>query len=484
MKDLAEKLVEKFNLTEKDLVIDIASNDGSLLKEFAQHKVRILGVDPACVADIAIKNNIPTIKDFFNEELAEKILRDYGKAKLITGLNVIPHAKELTSLIKGAKLLLDDKGVFLTESHYLADMIEKLQYDEVYHEHLRYFSVTALVNLFNRFGMDVFYVENIATHPGTGGEIRVLACKKGAYPISDSVKSFLEKERDSNLNSHENFDNFRKQVESNRKKLNTIIHEIKSKGHKIIGIGAPAKGTTLLNFCKIDSSKIDYLTEINELKFDKYSPGMHIKILPESKLFEDNPEYALLLSWNLKDYIIPKLREKGYRGKIIIPNPEPGVLEETENIYKSPSQCKKMETEKSDVEVTKIKPAFEDERGKIFDIVDGIQFAHVGIVTTNPGSIRGSHFHKKSEQLNYILKGKFRYLTKDLSKKGSKVKEIILEEGDMINDPALQWHCSEALEESELLFFTKKARKEGGYEDDVFRVPKEEIEDFELEDEE
>ena len=324
MKSLVDRFVNEFKLTDKDLVIDIASNDGALLQEFSKYNVKILGVDPASVADIAIKNGIPTIKDFFDEKLAESILNKYGKAKMITGLSLIPHAKELASIINGIKLLLDDSGIFLAESHYIVDMIEKLQYDAIYHEHLRYYSVTALVNLFNRFDMDVFYAERIPTH---GGSIRILACKKGAYPISDSVRSLLENEKQINLNSHETFDNFRNRVNNSRNKLRAILYDVKSKGYRIVGIGAPAKGTTLLNFCKIDSGILDYLVETTELKIGKYSPGMHIKILPESKLIEDQPEYALLLPWNIKDDIIPKLRTKGYKGKIIVPNPEPSVIE-------------------------------------------------------------------------------------------------------------------------------------------------------------
>lgn len=460
MKALAEKFSKILDLQENNLVIDIASNDGALLQEFAKRNVKILGVDPASVAEIAIKKGIPTIKDFFNENLAHSILQNYGKAKLITGLSLIPHAKELVSLINGVKILLEDNGVFLTESHYIVDLIEKLQYDAIYHEHLRYYSVTALVNLFKRFDMDVFYAERIPMH---GGEIRILACKKGVYPISDSVRDLLEMEKNTNLNSRETFDNLRKKVNDNKTKLNAILHDIKSKGQRIVGIGAPAKGTTLLNFCKIDSSKLDYLVETSELKLGKYSPGMHIKILPESKLFEDQPEYALLLSWNIKEDIIPKLRENGYNGRIIIPNPEPEVLDAT-----------------WDPRVTSIKPAFEDTRGKIIDIVDGTEFVHAGIVTYRTGAIRGNHYHKKTEQLDYILKGRIRHLSKDLSKKGSKVKEVILKKGDLINNIPLEWHSDEAIEESELLFFTKKARQEGGYEEDVFRVSRQEIENFEL----
>ncbi len=324
MRSLAEWLIKEFKLTKDDLVIDIASNDGSLLKEFTKYDIKVLGVDPASVAKIAIENGIPTIIDFFNEETSRAILQKYGKVKVITGLSLIPHAKELVSIIEGVKLLLEDSGVFLTESHYIMDLIEKLQYDAIYHEHLRYYSLTALVNLFNRFNMDVFHAERIHTH---GGSIRVLVCKKGAYPISNSVKEILEQEEKYNLNSHETFNDFRDRVYENRRKLKKLLHDIKSQGYHIVGIGAPAKGTTLLNFCKIDSSILDYLVETNELKVGKYSPGMHIKILDESVFFKEQPEYALLLPWNIKDDIIPKLRSKGYKGKIIVPNPEPHIVE-------------------------------------------------------------------------------------------------------------------------------------------------------------
>lgn len=320
---LVGRLVKQFSLTENDFVIDIGSNDGTLLEGYTPYKIKVLGVDPSSVAKIAIENSIPTINEFFNENSAKIILEKYGKAKVITGLNVFAHVKELFSLIKGVKLLLDDSGIFINESHYLLDMVQKLQYDEIYHEHLRYYSLEALVNLFNRFDMDVFYAERT---PNQGGSILIFACKKGAYPISDSVTSLLQEEAKYNLNSYEVFDIFRNRVEEARRKLKTLLNEIKNKGYRIIGIGAPAKGTTLLNYCGIDSSILDYLVETNELKIGKYSPGMHIKILGESVIFKDQPEYALILPWNIKDKIVPKLREKGFKGKIIVPNPEPHIV--------------------------------------------------------------------------------------------------------------------------------------------------------------
>lgn len=321
---LVDRLIKQFNLTENDFVIDIGSNDGTLLEGYLPYKVKILGVDPSRVAKIAIENGIPTINEFFNGNSAKIILEKYGRAKVITGLNVFAHVKELFSLIKGVKLLLEDLGVFINESHYLLDMVQKLQYDEIYHEHLRYYSLEALINLFNRFDMDIFYAERT---PNQGGSILIFACKKGAYPISDSVTSILQEETKYNLNSRETFNDFRNRVEETRRKLENLLSEIKTKGHSIVGIGAPAKGTTLLNYCKIDSTILDYLVETNELKVGKYSPGTHIKILDESIIFREKPEYALILSWNIKDKIVPKLRDKGFKGKIIVPNPEPYIFE-------------------------------------------------------------------------------------------------------------------------------------------------------------
>ncbi len=319
---LVDRLVHEFKLTENDFVIDIGSNDGTLLEAYNPYKIKILGTDPSSVAKVAIGKGIPTINAFFNEELAETIIKEHGKAKIITGLNVFAHVKELKSLLNGVNVLLEDSGTFITESHYLLDMIEKLQYDEIYHEHLRYYSIESLINLFKRFNMDVFHAERTNNQ---GGSIIVFACKKGQKNISDSVSSILEVEKDYNLNSHKTFDNFRERVNEIKMKLRNMLYEIKANGNIIVGIGAPAKGTTLLNFCKIDSNILDYLVETNQFKVGKYSPGMHIKILDESTLIKDQPEYALMLPWNIKDNIIPKLREKGYIGKIIIPNPEPTI---------------------------------------------------------------------------------------------------------------------------------------------------------------
>ena len=321
---LVENIVCRFNLSKDDLVIDIGSNDGTLLENYVPYNMRILGIDPSKAADIAIGKNIPTIKAFFNEDTAQKILKENGKAKILTATNVFAHVKELNSFIKGVKLLLDDKGVFVQESGYLRTLIEHLEYDSIYVEHLRYYSLKSLINLFDIFGMDVFDAERIPNH---GGSIRTYSCKKGDFPISENIQKILREEEEFGLHSYELFSRFSEKIEDNRKELRKILFELKSQGKSIVGLGAPAKGNTLLNYCRIGNETIDYLLEKENLKIGRYSPGTHIPVVNEDILFKENPpDVVLLLSWNIKDILIPKIRNKGFKGEIIIPNPRPYIL--------------------------------------------------------------------------------------------------------------------------------------------------------------
>ena len=321
---LVENIVNMFNLSLEDFVIDIGSNDGTLLENYLQYNIKVLGIDPSKAAELAIKKNIPTLLRFFDEDTAKDVLREYGKAKIITATNVFAHVKELDSFMNGVKLLLDDNGVFIEESGYLPDLISKTEYDAIYAEHLRYYSLKPLIHLFDRFGMDVFDAEKITTH---GGSLRVFSCKKGDFPISENVSKLLKEEEMLGYYSREIYDAFTQKVLSNRESLRSILFNMKSQGNTIVGIGAPAKGNTLLNFCKIGRETLDLLLEKENLKVGMYSPGMHIKVVEESVLFDEySHAHALLLSWNLKDIIVPKLREKGFKGKIIVPVPTPHIL--------------------------------------------------------------------------------------------------------------------------------------------------------------
>jgi len=225
--------------------------------------------------------------------------------------------------MKGIKLLLDEKGVFVSESHYLMDLIDKLEYDAIYHEHLRYYGLRQLSILFKKYGIEIFDVERIPTH---GGSLRVYSCFKDSFIIKDSVKKLLKKEDQRKLHSILTLKIFAKAVKENKKKLRKLLLDLKSKNKQIVGVSAPARSCTILNYCEINSKILDYITEKSTLKIGKYTPGTHIPVVDDKKLIEDQPDYALLWSWHLKESIVPKLRKDGFKGEFIIPLPEPIVI--------------------------------------------------------------------------------------------------------------------------------------------------------------
>jgi SAM-dependent methyltransferase len=323
LRKLAGSLAERFKLSSKDLVSEIGSNDGALLEAFLPFKTKILGVDPSDVAEMAVKKGLPTVRDFFNEGLAKKLVKEHGHAKVIASLNTFAHVAELDSLIKGIRHFLTEDGVFVSESHYLLDLITQLQYDFIYHEHSRYYSLKSLVHLFGRFDMDVFDVERIPTHSGS---IRVFACKKGAYPVSKAVTSLLKEEEAAGLGKPETYREFGKKVEAHRKDFVAMLQDLRKKGNRIAGLTFPARAVTLLNFCGIGPETLTYISERSHLKIGKLTPGTHIPVVDEVNLFKEGPEYGLLLSWHIRDEIIPKFKAKGFKGKFIIPLPKPTIV--------------------------------------------------------------------------------------------------------------------------------------------------------------
>ncbi len=322
--DFAFKLCDQFNLSDNDLVIDIASNDGTLLQGFQQKNVKVLGVEPSKVAKIAETNGVPTINDFFDESISEQIISKYGKPKIITATNVIAHVDKLHSMMIGIKNLMDIDSVFISESHYLLDLIEKLEYDTIYHEHLRFYGLSQLVQLFQKYDMDVFDVERIPTH---GGSIRVYSCLSNSFEKSPKVEKILQLEKEKKLSTKETMINFAKKVHENKETLRNLLQNLKLQNKKIVGISAPARSSTILNFCGIDSSLLDFICETSDLKINKFTPGSHIPIKSDQELIEIQPDYALLLSWHLAESIIPKIRKDGFKGQFIVPLPEPKILE-------------------------------------------------------------------------------------------------------------------------------------------------------------
>lgn len=322
LEKFANYLKQRFRLDSKDLVVDIGSNDGTFLEFIGKHS-RVLGVEPSNVHEIAKRKNIETINDFFSEKIGKEILDKYGKAKIITALNVFAHVNNLNSFMKGIKNILKSDGVFITESQYLMDIIEKLEYDTIYHEHLRYYGLKQLKKLFDIYDMEIFDAEKI---PAQGGSIRVFASFRGEYDQKPSIQKILSEEEAYNLHDIETIKNFAHRVQENKNQLRETLLKIKKQGNSIGAISAPARSSTILNFCNINSSILDFVSEKSPLKIGKVTPGMHIKVVDDDELIKKQPSYALLLSWHLKNSIVPKIRKSGYKGKIIVPLPKVEVI--------------------------------------------------------------------------------------------------------------------------------------------------------------
>lgn len=323
--ELYRECSKLIDLQPTDLIIDIGSNDGTLLSNFKNHKV--LGITPEDIGKIAIQKGIPTILSYFDESVIKKVLKDYGKAKIVTAANVFAHIENVHGVIKNILKLLREDGVFISESHYFFSFLKTIQYDTIYHEHLRYYSLHSLKYLLSMHGLDIFHAKKILSH---GGSIRIYAARKGKYNPQSSVNKLLKEEKAS-VTSKESFTRFSKQVVFSKLRLQSLILTIKKKGQNIYGISAPSRATTLINYVGLDDKTIDCVLEIQgSHKIGKYIPGTLIPILEESKLYKDQPEYALLFSWHIAEELMPKLVEKGFKGDFIIPLPTPRIVKGNE----------------------------------------------------------------------------------------------------------------------------------------------------------
>lgn len=323
---MAEEISNDFCLNEKSLAVDIGSNDGLLLKGFQKFGVQTIGVEPATnLAIIAEKDGVETINDFFNENVVRKIIAKKGHADVVTATNVFAHVDNIQELVKNVKHLLKTNGIFVIEVPYLVDMIEKMTFDTIYHEHLSYFSVMPLADFFKKANMEIFKIKRVDSH---GGSLRIFVKKnEGKFEIDKSVNLMLENERKLGIDDFETYKKFADKVYALKAKLTKCFEDIKSKGKIIVAYGAPAKGNTLLNFLGIGSDYIDYVVEDNPLKQGKFTPGSHIPVLSPKMLDEKKPDYILILAWNFADEILSKTRKYKQEGvKFIIPLPELAVV--------------------------------------------------------------------------------------------------------------------------------------------------------------
>jgi hypothetical protein len=320
--ELYQESSSLIELKKEDLIVDIGSNDGNLLSNFKDNH-KVLGVTPEKIGEIAIGRGIPTIIDYFNGGVVEKIKAEYGNAKIITATNVFAHIGNINEILENIISLLVEDGVFISESHYLLKVLETLQYDTVYHEHLRYYSLHSLKYLLNKHNLEVFHAKEIPTH---GGSIRVYAAKEGKYEIKSSVGEILEKEQ-KELSNKKNLQDFKKRVVISKLELHSLLLNLKKEGKRVYGVGAPSRASTLINYVGIDDGIMDCVLEIKgSHKIGKYIPGTLIPVLDESKLYEDQPEYVLMLSWHIAEELAPKIKKKGYKGDFIIPLPVPHIL--------------------------------------------------------------------------------------------------------------------------------------------------------------
>lgn len=323
--ELCREAAPMIGLGPQDLVVDIGSNDGTLLSNFHAAGHRVLGIEPSRAGDVANEKGIRTWIAFFGRETAKKARAEIGAAKLITAANVFAHIGDVHGVVDGILELLAPDGVFISENHYLGDLVRTLQYDTIYHEHLRYYAIGSLQQLFDRHGMEIFHVRRIPTH---GGSVRVYSARKGQRPIDASVAAFLDEERAQGLTDGSAFADFRRRVMQSKLDLHALLQPIKRAGGRIYGIGAPSRASTLINYVGLDDMLLDCVVEVpGSDKLNKYMPSTRVPVLEEAKLFADQPEYALFLSWHIGEELAPKLREKGFKGKFIVPLPQPRLLE-------------------------------------------------------------------------------------------------------------------------------------------------------------
>lgn len=327
-KDYTENIIKKLKLNKTNQIIEIASNDGYLLQYFLEKGIPVLGIEPAFnVAKIAQEKGIPTIQRFFGLKTAKELIHQSKKADLLIGNNVLAHVPNLIDFVKGLKELVEPDGMITLEFPHLLQLIEKNQFDTIYHEHFSYFSFFVVQKILLEFGLIIVDVEEISTH---GGSLRIFVKRKDAkiLEINQNVFNLLKKEKDVGFFDLSFYEDFPKKIKKIKDDLLDFILKEKDAGKKIVCYGAAAKGNTLLNFCQINSTHIDYVVDQSPHKQGLFLPGTHIPILSPKKIIETKPDYIFILPWNLKDEIMIQLNYvKKWGCKFLIAIPEVSVLQ-------------------------------------------------------------------------------------------------------------------------------------------------------------
>jgi SAM-dependent methyltransferase len=321
----AHAIMERFSIDAGNLVIDIGSNDGTLLSSFKASGHRVLGIDPAeDIARRASAGGIETVCSFLTGELAQQVRSHYGPARVVTANNVFAHIDDLSSAVDAVRMLLADDGVFVFEVSYLADVYEQLLFDTIYHEHLDYHSVLPLVPFFARHGLRLVDALRVDSH---GGSLRGFVVPADhPHPVEPSVAALVEHERALGLDRADTFKLFGSRIDRRASDLMGQLRRLRSEGRTIAGFGAPAKATTLMHHFGLDGRVIDYVVDDSPLKQGLYTPGLHIPVLPTSAIYESPPDYLLILAWNFAESIMANHQPfSSGGGHFIVPLPELAV---------------------------------------------------------------------------------------------------------------------------------------------------------------
>ena len=317
---ISTSLISKYNIKINDLVVDIGSNDGTLLSGFKKNKISVLGIEPTNIAKIANQNGIETIQNFFNTKLANEIKTKYGEVSLVIATNMFAHMATIGEVISGIEQLLKDDGVFIFENHYLLNVIDDGQFDTIYHEHLRTYSLKSIIKLFSYYDFTVTDVERGSRY---GGNIRVHVTKGKNKNISENVIKLLELEEKSGLNKLETYTKFANRVKKAKTDFLNFILTAKNEGKTIVANSCPGRSVTLLNYYGIGSDLIPYISEQpTSLKLGMFLPGKHIPIINNEILLKDQPDYVILLAWHYAESIMEQLKSRGLKSTFVIPLPD------------------------------------------------------------------------------------------------------------------------------------------------------------------
>lgn len=298
---------DKYLKSSDSFVVEMGSNDGIMLKNFSKKGIKNLGIEPSSnVAEVARKQGIETICEFFDDKLAERIVKTHGQADAFMSANVMCHIPYLHSVAEGIRILLKPTGVLIFEDPYLGDIIEKTSYDQIYDEHVFYFSVRSVQELFGRHGLEVVDVHHQKTH---GGSMRYVLAHKGAMKISQAVYDQLKKEEELGLNSISKYEEFKNNVQKSRNDLLSLLIKLKEDGKRVVGYAATSKSTTVINYCNITPDLVEFISDTTPIKQGKLTPGGHIPVLHHDKFKENYPDYALLFGWNHAEEIIEKEKD-------------------------------------------------------------------------------------------------------------------------------------------------------------------------------